>query len=293
MRSFKQVDVFTNVPFQGNPVAVVLDAQGLDTAQMQKIARWTNLSETTFVFPPSSTTADYLVRIFTPESELPFAGHPTIGTAYALLESELIQAKNGKLIQECKAGLIDLYVDDSNGVTSISFDLPKQTVTVLNDEEIAELNLILGVKVDEQSRPRIVDVGARWLVAQLSSAESVLKVSADFERMKVQDARFKITGVTIFGRHAEGMHSQIEVRSFAPNVGVDEDPVCGSGNGCVAAFIRDTNLIETIGASYLASQGKAVGRAGLIQIDITDSSVRVGGSAVTCIDGVINVGMID
>ncbi|SEJ15775.1 phenazine biosynthesis protein PhzF family [Pseudomonas linyingensis] len=283
---FKQVDVFTKVPFKGNPVAVVLQAEGLSTEQMQQIARWTNLSETTFVLPASSAAADYRVRIFTPASELPFAGHPTIGTAHALLEAEVIAPRDGRLVQECAAGLIGLEVSEGgDGERWITFDLPQPAITPLDDAEVDELEAILGCAVSREARPRLIDVGARWIVAQLASAAAVLACQPDMARMKLIEQKPQETGVTIFGEHAPGAPARIEVRSFAPACGIDEDPVCGSGNGCVAAFIRDSGQTGRFGNEYRAAQGAAIGRAGLLRIAIDDDRIQVGGMAVTCIDG--------
>lgn len=283
---FKQVDVFTRVPFKGNPVAVVLQAEGLSSEEMQRIAHWTNLSETTFVLPASSPAADYRVRIFTPASELPFAGHPTIGTAHALLEAGVIAPRDGLLVQECAAGLVRLEVShDQDGQRWIAFDLPQPTITPLSDAEADELEAILGCAVSREARPRLIDVGARWIVAQLDSAEAVLACRPDMARMKLIEQKPQETGVTVFGAYPVGQPARIEVRSFAPACGIDEDPVCGSGNGCVAAFIRDSGQVAQFGSAYLAAQGSAIGRAGLLRIAIDQANIGVAGMAVTCIDG--------
>ncbi len=283
---FKQVDVFTKTPFKGNPVAVVLQAEGLSGEDMQRIARWTNLSETTFVLPASSADADYRVRIFTPASELPFAGHPTIGTAHALLEAGVIAPRDGRLVRECAAGLIGLEVcEDGDGERWITFDLPQPAITPLDATEIDELEAILGCAVSRAAQPRLIDVGARWIVAQLASAEAVLACQPDMARMKRIEQEPQETGVTIFGEHAPGAPARIEVRSFAPACGIEEDPVCGSGNGCVAAFIRASEQTARFGSQYLATQGTAIGRAGLLRIAIDAERIRVGGMAVTCVDG--------
>lgn len=283
---FKQVDVFTSVPFKGNPLAVVLDADGLTAAQMQQIASWTNLSETTFVLPAADWQADYRVRIFTPRAELPFAGHPTIGTAHALLEAGLIEAAGGALVQECAAGLVRLGVEsDSDGGRWISFDLPPAEMTALTSTETDELEAILGCAVSKAAPPRLIDVGARWIVAQLPDAQAVLASRPDFVRMKAQDAKAGATGVVIFGGYAPGAAARIEVRAFAPAIGIDEDPVCGSGNGCVAAFIRESCQLERFGTRFISSQGLAVGRAGSLRIGIEADRIQVGGLSVTCIDG--------
>jgi len=287
---FKTVDVFTTVPFKGNPVAVVLDANGLTTEQMQQIASWTNLSETTFVVPVTADGADYQVRIFTPGDELPFAGHPTIGTAHALLEAGMIEAKNGLLVQQCGAGLIKLKVEHANdGAKWISFDLPAPRFEALDAPQVSELQAILGAPLEKNTAPCLVDVGARWVVAQLSTAQAVLDAMPDLQRMRLQDRKGKHTGVVIFGKHAPESEARIEVRAFAPAHGVNEDPVCGSGNGSVAAYIRHTGQTAEFGSDFLATQGAVVGRAGRLRLSIADDAIRVGGNAITCMDGVLAV----
>lgn len=283
---FKTIDVFTTAPFKGNPVAVVLDASMLDTGQMQQIASWTNLSETTFIVPTTAPGADYHVRIFTPGAELPFAGHPTIGTAHALLEAGLIDARNGTLVQQCKAGLINLKVEHAgDGVRWISFDLPEPKFAALDERQVMELQAILGSPLEKTAPPCLVDVGPRWVVAQLPSAQAVLQNQPDLQRMKVHDIEGRHTGVVIFGKSGPGAQGKIEVRAFAPAHGINEDPVCGSGNGCVAAYIRHTAQTADFGNDFIATQGTVVGRAGALRLSISDDVIRVGGTAVTCVDG--------
>lgn len=287
---FKQVDVFTSIRFKGNPVAVVLRAGELTTEQMQQIANWTNLSEATFVVPTVNPRADYGVRIFTPVAELPFAGHPTIGTAHALLEAGLVEAKNGVLIQECGAGLVSLEVEHKpDGERWISFELPQPSVTPLSSTQVTELEGILGVEVLREFTPCLVDAGARWVVAQLPNAEAVLANQPDLQRMMLRDVETRDTGVVIFGEYPAGAPARIEVRAFAPAHGVSEDPVCGSGNGCVGAFIRHTGQTAHFGGEFLASEGAVLGRAGLLRVSVNEQSIRVGGVAVTCIDGQLSV----
>jgi PhzF family phenazine biosynthesis protein len=285
--SYKQVDVFASEPFQGNPVAVILDAANLSAEQMQQIANWMNLSETTFVVPPTDTGADYRVRIFTPHAELPFAGHPTIGTAFALLEAGLVRAKDGHLIQQCEAGLIRLttttVADDEQW---IAFDLPSPKMLAA-DFQIENIEASLRIKLPPEATPQVIDVGPRWLVVQLSDAASVLAVQPDFSYMKVHNAKYALVGITIFGEYAQGSHARIEARSFAPSHGVNEDPVCGSGVGCVGVFIRNSRQIEHFGKSFLVTQGIKMGRSGMLRLTLSEATVQVGGRSITCIDGKI------
>ncbi|MCT8341706.1 PhzF family phenazine biosynthesis protein [Photorhabdus kleinii] len=287
---FKQVDVFTHRPFKGNPVAVVMDAKGLTPIQMQAIANWTNLSETTFVLPVENPLADYRVRIFTPGSELPFAGHPTIGTAHALLEAGLIQAREGRIVQECGAGLITLNITEmESGHKSITFELPEPAITLLSAEQIDRLESILGCPLDRALTPALIDVGARWIVAHTTGAEAVLAAEPDYAKLCEHDTQMNITGVCLYGAYREGTETDIEVRSFAPSCGVNEDPVCGSGNGSVAAFMRHHKVAMIDDKIVHSSQGKKLGRQGSIWLSHSDGKIFVGGGAVTCINGTITI----
>jgi PhzF family phenazine biosynthesis protein len=276
---FKQVDVFTRTPFRGNPVAVVLQGEGLATDEMQRIAGWTNLSETTFVLPPSSAAADYRLRIFTPRAELPFAGHPTIGSAHAVLEAGIAGAKDGKLRQECGAGILDLQVEGD----TLWLDSPAATFTRVEDPDLPVLRRLLGK--DIKHFPRIVNVGPRWLVAELADAGAVAALAPDMQALAELSNRLSIGGVTVYGASSDGM-SAIHVRSFAPAHGIPEDPVCGSGNISVAAYLRKAGRL---GAGYVARQGMQLGRDGQVSIRFDGDRILLGGSAVTCVDGTLRV----
>jgi PhzF family phenazine biosynthesis protein len=279
---FKQVDVFTAVPFKGNPVAVVLDGDGLTTEQMQSIANWTNLSETTFVCAPTQAEADYRLRIFTPKRELPFAGHPTIGSAWALLQHGLKPNTHGRLLQECGKGLIALRVDGQ----SLRFALPSPVFSSPDKAQLAAVASALGVADDEIILSSIVDVGVVWLTLQLPSADIVIALAPNIALLATLGNN-QYTGVSVFGLHKTGGPTDVEVRSFAPACGVPEDPVCGSGNGCVAAMIRRQGILSVSG--YVASQGSCMGRDGRVEVEYDiDGTIWLGGNAVTCIDGFIN-----
>lgn len=288
--SFKQVDVFTSEPFKGNPVAVFMDAKLLTSEEMQNIAKWTNLSETTFILPPNTLEADYRVRIFTPGRELPFAGHPTIGTAHALLESGLITAKKGKIVQECDAGLITLIVKgNEQGHYSIAFELPTPIITPLGKFQIDTLEEILGCAIDRQLTPALVDVGARWIVLKTHDAEAVLATKPNFNKLAIHDKELGITGICIYGYYKESTDFKIEVRTFAPACGVNEDPVCGSGNGSVAAFMKHHGLTLQNNEIIQSTQGQVLGRAGSIELHFDNDKIFVGGNAITCIEGKISL----
>jgi PhzF family phenazine biosynthesis protein len=277
---FKQVDVFTRVPFSGNPVAVVLEAAGLSDEDMQRIAAWTNLSETTFVLPPSSAAADYRLRIFTPHAELPFAGHPTIGSAHAAIEAGIVKPKGGRFRQECGAGVLDLTEEE--GVIEVK--APRQSVALLDPKRIGDLEQTLGAKV--QSPPRIVNVGPVWLIADLGSADAVDHLVPDMAAIGKFADSVRATGFTVFGATGNA-EAAIHVRSFAPAHGVPEDPVCGSGNISVAAFLRDTGQLRRYGSTYQSRQGMQLGRDGRVSIRVEKDEIFLGGSAVTCIEGTL------
>lgn len=277
-RAFKQVDVFTADALKGNPVAVILDAEGLTAADMQAIASWTNLSETTFVIPATDGQADYAVRIFTPKSELPFAGHPTLGTAHAVIEAGLATPSDGTLVQQCAVGLVDVSVAG----TGLSFRLPRYAF-----EEAPEPERLVAALGDAAivGAPRIVDVGPRWVIVQLSSAAAVEQLLPDLPALADYDRAYATTGLTVFGERADG---GIVVRSFAPADGVPEDPVCGSGNGAVAAYRLKSGQIAA-GSAYTASQGRQVGRDGHVRVAIVGDAVHVGGDCVTVVDGTFRI----
>lgn len=288
---FKQVDVFSNERYKGNPVAVVLEAHGLSSEQMQAVANWTNLSETTFVLPPSESSADYQVRIFTPQGELPFAGHPTLGTAHALLESGMIALpQDGRIIQQCKAGLITLDVKvDNTEQYHIAFSLPKEKITALSSGQSKQLAGLMNCQCDNQHPATIIDTGPQWVVMQAKNADAVLNCQPDLAQLKRHSSALHITGVTIFGRYPEGSIHDIEVRSFAPICGIDEDPVCGSGNGSVAAYIRHYQLAFKNPAAIRSSQGQMLQRKGRMELLFTENNIWIRGTSHTCIEGMINI----
>lgn len=281
MRPYRVVDAFSAVPFRGNPVAVVLQADGLSAAQMQAIAAWTNLSETTFHLTPTEAGADYRLRIFTPNSELPFAGHPTIGSAHALIEAGLITPRDGLVVQQCAAGLIPVRQEGDQ----LTLRLPEPRFRDLTAPEAAELADLLGAPLARGSAPAVVDVGPLWVVADLGTAAAVTALTPDLARMARFESAAGAGGVTVFGHKPEG---GIEVRSFVPSDGVAEDPVCGSGNGAVAALrMRAGELGE--GARYLATQGRCVGRDGEIAVSVEGGRIFIGGRAVTTVTGQVAV----
>jgi PhzF family phenazine biosynthesis protein len=279
--AFQQVDVFTAVPFKGNPVAVVLDGDRVSAADMQAIAGWTNLSETTFVCAPSDERADYRLRIFTPKRELPFAGHPTIGSAHAVLRHGLKPKTAGRLLQECGKGLVDIKIEGER----LFLALPEPRFREPSASQVAAVAEALGVKTADIQRASIIDVGPVWFTLQLPSAETVAALSPDMGRLATLGS-IGITGATVFGLHDVGAGADLEVRSFAPGEGVPEDPVCGSGNGCVAALVRRDRVLQA--RSYVAGQGRCLGRDGRVAVELDGSTIWLGGHAVTCVEGVLH-----
>ncbi|HMN82417.1 MAG TPA: PhzF family phenazine biosynthesis protein [Burkholderiaceae bacterium] len=263
-RRFMQVDVFTDRPFAGNPVAVVLDAAGLDTAAMQAIARWTNLSETTFVLPADAPGADYRLRIFTPGAELPFAGHPTLGSAWAVRSSGTIAGDRERMIQQCGAGLVTVRVDGPR----LWLRLPPQRHRALDAGQNRRLAQTLGLPSTLQARA--IDVGPVW--------------QPDLPALARLSDELQVTGAVVFGhRHDGGDGPGYEVRAFAPAHGVPEDPVCGSGNGCVASLLAAGGR----GTDYVARQGRAIGRDGFVQVHFDGADIEIGGHCVTVVEGAI------
>ena len=281
--AFQQVDVFTAVPFKGNPVAVVLEGGALSTAQMQTIAGWTNLSETTFVCPPADSTADYRLRIFTPRAEIPFAGHPTIGSAHALLRHGLVPRRAGRLVQECGKGLVELRVEGER----LFLALPPPAFRTPDASQRAQAAAALGIAASQIERAAIIDVGPVWFTVQIRDGAAVTKLQPDMAAIAAL-TREPVTGLNVFGFYANGDPAAVEVRSFAPAHGVPEDPVCGSGNGCVAALIQRDRLLDR--SSYVASQGRCLDRDGRVEVRFADDgTIWLGGHAVTCVDGTLTV----
>lgn len=269
---FAQVDVFSTEPYLGNPVAVVLDAEGIDDESMQRIARWTNLSETTFVLPPTTPEADYRLRIFTPGGELPFAGHPTLGSAHAWLEHGGEPRSADRIVQECEAGLIDVRRGDV-----LAFAAPPMRRTgELEPARLARIVEAFGIEPERVVSHQWVDNGPGWCVVQLETAQEVLELEPDLSR--IPDAM-----VGAVGAYPPGSEHAFELRSFAPAIGVAEDPVCGSQNASVAQWLTSTGAAER---AYSVSQGQRLGRAGSISIEAdADGTVWVGGATVTLFAG--------
>src|SRR5262245_31664327 len=278
-RPFQQVDVFTTSPYAGNPVAVVLDADGLSTDEMERFTAWTNLSECTFVLPPTQAGADYRVRIFagiTPTdrqalaTELPFAGHPTLGTCHAWLVSGGKPHDEGRIVQECGAGLVPIRRTPAG----LAFAAPPLLRSGPVDESlVAHIADVLRLPRDQIIDAAWADNGPGWVAVMLSSAEAVLALQPGFVDL--------VLGVV--GPHSPGGEAAFEVRAFFPKSGsTAEDPVTGSLNASVAQWLISSGRAR---APYVASQGTALGRAGRIHIDQDDEAIWIGGGTVTSLTG--------
>lgn len=273
-RPFTQVDVFTCEPYRGNPLAVVVDAAGLATEQMQQFANWTNLAETTFLLPPTHPDADYRVRIFTAHEEFPFAGHPTLGSAHAWLEAGGVPRRDGILVQECGAGLVQVKLDAGR----LAFAAPP--MTRFGPVEDGDLDRIArGLRL---SRHELLDAswlvnGPEWVGVLLASAEQVLSLRPDF-------AALGDLKVGVIGPHTEGAGQDFEVRTFVPGDAAVEDPVTGSFNAGAAQWLIGSGRAPS---SYTAAQGTVLGRAGRIHVDSLGGDLWVGGNSTTCITGTV------
>jgi PhzF family phenazine biosynthesis protein len=286
VHKFKQVDVFTDRPLFGNPLAVVLDADDIDVEGMQRIAAWTNLSETTFVLPPEAPDADYLLRIFTPTGELPFAGHPTIGSAHAVLEAAIAPAGTRELRQECGAGVLPIRVEGDGAGRLIFARAPEAKVVRDFSASVEALSEALGTRVSAEPPPASVNNGPVHLFIHLTSAEAVRRLQPDMAALARLSRDFSLTTVAVFTL-LEGELEAVHIRCFAPAEGIAEDPVTGSANAALPAYLSRYGLLDRTGRSYIARQGEEMGRAGRVYIRVLDDEGRAefGGRATTVIEG--------
>jgi PhzF family phenazine biosynthesis protein len=274
-RPYRQVDVFATTPYSGNPVAVVLDGEGLTGDQMQRCAHWMNLSETTFVLPPTVPDADYRVRIFTPVAELPFAGHPTLGTCHAWLAGNGAGRGGDVIVQECPAGLVPVRRSGDG----LAFSAPPLLRSGSVEEELVErIASVLGIDRSEIVDSQWVDNGPGWVAILLASAQAVLDLRPGFVDLDLG----------VVGPHPEGSAAAVEVRAFFPKNGVlVEDPVTGSLNASLAEWLLRTGRVS---APYVATQGTALGRAGRVDVSRDpDGSIWVAGATVTRVTGEVEL----
>ncbi len=307
-RPFKQVDVFTATPYFGNPLAVVLDGSDLTTEEMQRFAQWTNLSETTFALPPTSAAkaagADYRLRIFTPGGELPFAGHPTLGTCHAWLQAGAQQQASDYVMQESQIGLVKIRRDGDR----LAFGAPPLKRSAPSPTLLAEVAAALGLKAHQIVAAQLLDNGPVWLGLLLDSQNTVLQIQPNHMEIKSLGQKIGVVSVDqpqsstplisrsnrearAFGASGKVEPSDdsptVEVRAFAASVGINEDPVTGSLNASLAQWLIADGHAP---ARYVAAQGTCMGRAGRVFIEQDAAGqVWVGGQSVTCIDGTVSL----
>jgi PhzF family phenazine biosynthesis protein len=275
-RPFHQLDVFSAVPLKGNPLAVVHAAQGLDDPTLAAFARWTNLSETTFLLPPDDPAADYRVRIFTPGGELPFAGHPTLGSCHAWLAAGGVPQTPGVVVQECGVGLVRVRQQDGR----LAFAAPPlRRSGPLDEALLQQISSALGVPRADMLQHQWVDNGPGWCAVMLRSGVQVLQVQPDW-------AALGTLKLGLVGAQAAGSDTQFEVRAFVPGLGVREDPVTGSLNASLAQWLIGAGLAPP---SYVAAQGAALGRAGRVFVQQQGADIWIGGDVVACISGTVDL----
>ena len=278
-RNYAEIDVFTDQPYLGNPLAVVLDGAGLDDAAMQRFARWTNLSETCFLFVPDDATADYRVRIWTPGGELPFAGHPTLGSCHAWLAAGGTPRQADAIVQQCGVGLVRVRREGER----LAFEAPPLRREAVDDAVLAPLLAALGLRPGQVRLAAWLDNGPRWLGLLLENAAAVLALEPDHAALKSLGVK-----VGAIGAHdaAEAGGCAFEVRAFAAAIGIAEDPVTGSLNASLAQWLIGEGVAPS---RYVAAQGTRLGRAGRVHIEQRDAAVWVGGASVGCVEGRVRI----
>ena len=283
---FKQVDVFTEHVLGGNPVAVVLDGDGLSGEDMQRLAHWTNLSETAFVLRPTVPEASYRVRIFTPMQELPFAGHPSVGTAHAVLEAGLVQPRGGELVQECAAGLLPVRVTGGERLR-IAVRAPQARAIAMPQGTAQLLEAACAGLAAGGIAPVMYENGPRFWLVEAACEDDVRLHQPDLPAIAALTTATGAVGFSIFADAGPGEFQRV-VRTYCPADGIAEDPVTGSANACIGALLMDRGR-HRAGESYIASQGREVGRDGRVEVSLREDGVWIGGSSVTVIDGMIRL----
>ena len=272
-RAFSQLDVFSAEAMLGNPLAVVHDGRGLSTERMAAFARWTNLSETTFLLPPTHPDADYRVRIFTPGGELPFAGHPTLGSCHVWLASGGVPRRAGLVIQESALGLVRIRRDAGG---RLAFAAPPTTFEPVDAALLHRVIEALGVDPDRVRDATWLSNGPRPVALLLDSAETVLSLAPDHAALKA------LASVGVVGPHRAGAECGFEVRCFVAPLGIDEDPVTGSVNADLAQWLIGSDRAP---ARYVAAQGVALRRAGRVHVERDGEGTWIGGDCSDCVAG--------
>lgn len=281
---YLQLDVFAPRPGTGNPLGAVLDADDLSGEQMQALAAWLNLSETVFFLRPSAPGADYHIRIFTPTRELAFAGHPSVGAAWTAVTCGLAQPREGALVQQCAAGLLPVRVSGPAEALQIQLASPPARQRATTADGVPETLLALAAN---GHAPELWDNGARWWLLPLRDATTVRNLVPDMAALRDWSLATDATGVAVFADEAGTDHSRV-VRAFCPAdaASVPEDPVTGSANALIGAWLRQRNALPGREGRYEASQGREVGRDGRVQVKVdAEGTVWIGGQVQPVIDG--------
>jgi PhzF family phenazine biosynthesis protein len=288
--SYVQLDVFATRLFDGNPLAVVIDADDLDTDTMQRVARWTNLSETAFLLKPTQPQADYRVRIFTTRQELPFAGHPSVGSAYVAIAAGKVQAGKRSLVQECAAGLLPVRVDGEGDSRIIHVQAPPAIIHHCEERFADRVSAALQSAIDP-THLRRVDNGPVWIVCQLDQADTVRALAPDFAAIAAICEHDAAVGLCVFAQEHDGT-AAMAVRAFCPADGIPEDPVTGSANAAIAAYLHESGGLAAYGTRYRASQGREVGRNGIVDvgIDTDTATITIGGACAIGVRGELQLG---
>jgi len=288
-RRFLQVDVFSPRPGCGNPLAVVLDAQGLDDAAMQAIARWTKLPETTFVFPPSDGGASYGIRMFAPQKEVPFAGHPSVGTAHAVLATGLAQPRDGVLVQDGIAGQLPLRVETIDGVQRIAIRVPRAQVAEVVAADDARLAPAIAGWALGALPPALMDGGRKWWVVELDNEARLRALQPDWEAIATLAEATGAMGVFAYARVPGNAGYQLAVRAFVGNGRRFEDAASGAANAVLAAWLDSRDALPGQGGRYVASQGREVGFDALLELRIdAQGEVWSGGQVQTVVSGTLD-----
>ena len=289
-RPFILCDVFSERVGAGNGLAVVFDGEDLSTEQMQAFAAYINQSETTFVLPVTTPEASYRIRIFTPVSELPFAGHPSVGSAHAVLEAGLAQANNGELLQECAAGLLPINVQDEGANRVISVRAPNGKHIATTDAANALLPTALqGMNLGELP-PALINNGPLWWCVQLADEAAVRTLQPAQADIAALNRATQSVGLAVFAKADEADY-QLVVRAFCPADNIPEDPVTGSANAAIAAYLHQCGALASVGNPYTASQGRELGRDGFVQVRVDEEGeVWIGGQTQTVVSGSLGWG---
>lgn len=287
-RRYMQVDVFADRPGAGNPLAIVLDAEGLDDAAMQAIALWTRLPETTFVFPAQSGSASYGIRMFSPRREVPFAGHPSVGTAHAVLEAGLAQARDGQLVQAGIAGELPLQVTGEGSTRTIAVRTPKARVLEIGSADDPRLRKALAGLPLGALPPALMDGGRRWWLAEIADEAALRSATPDWAAIGKLAESTESMGLCVFARSNDPVY-YLAVRAWVGAPAPFEDAASGAANATLAAWLASQDALPGDTGFYRISQGREVGHDAIIELQVDENEdVWSGGRVVTVVEGTID-----